>query len=71
MVERFYGSVKYEHLFRLEIPSGIALSDECAKYRRIYNEVRPHEHLGFLTPIEVYTADPTKPWPTPEEVWAR
>lgn len=71
VIERFYGSIKYEHLFRQEIPSGIALADECAKYLRIYNEIRPHEHLGQITPITMYLADPTKPWPTPEEIWAR
>jgi putative transposase len=71
VIERFYGSIKYEHLFRQEIQSGMALSDECAKYRHIYNEIRPHEHLGQITPIIMYTADPNKPWPTPEELWAR
>ena len=63
VIERFYGSVKYEHLFRHELASGVELNDECEKYRRIYNEVRPHEHLGFLTPIEVYLADPAQPLP--------
>jgi len=71
VIERFYESIKYEHLYRLEVPNGIALGDECAKYRQIYNEVRPHEHLGLIPPMVIYLADPTKPWPTPEEIWAR
>jgi transposase InsO family protein len=71
VIERFYGSVKYEHLYRQEVPSGVALAAECEKYRRTYNEIRPHEHLGFVTPMQVYLADPTKPWPTPEEMWRR
>jgi putative transposase len=69
VIERFYGSVKYEHLYRQEVPSGVALAAECEKYRHIYNEIRPHEHLGFVTPMQVYLADPTKPRPTPEEMW--
>ena len=71
VIERFYGSIKYEHLFRQEIQSGVALQAECEKYRRIYNEIRPHEHLGQITPLSVYLADPRKPWPSPEEIWAR
>lgn len=58
VIERFYESIKYEHLYRLEIRSGVEINDECAKFTAIYNEVRPHEHLGFLTPLEVYLADP-------------
>lgn len=69
VIERFYGSVKYEHLYRLEIPNGIELGEECEKYRRIYNEIRPHENLGLVPPMEMYLADPTKPLPTPEEIW--
>ena len=63
VIERFYGSIKYEHLFRHELASGVELNEESEKYRLIYNEVRPHEHLGFLTPIEVYLADPSQPLP--------
>lgn len=63
VIERFYGSIKYEHLFRHEIQSGFELNVECDKYRQIYNEVRPHEHLGFLTPLEVYLSDPSGPLP--------
>lgn len=63
VIERFYGSIKYEHLFRLELASGVELNDESEKYRHIYNEVRPHESLAFLTPIELYLADPSQPLP--------
>jgi len=69
VIERFYGSIKYEHLFRLDIANGIVLNEEAERFRQLYNKVRPHEHLGQITPIEVYLADPNKPWPTPEELW--
>ena len=61
VVERFNGSIKYEHLFRLEIPDAITLADEAETFRRLYNEIRPHESLDFATPLSRYLADPTEP----------
>jgi hypothetical protein len=58
VVERFNGSIKYEHLYRLEIPDAVALADEAEAYRRLYNEVRPHESLDFATPLSRYLKDP-------------
>jgi transposase InsO family protein len=71
VVERFNESAKYEHLFRRDIPNGIVLNDELEAYRQIYNRIRPHESLGQLTPMEIYLADPTKPWPTREQLRTR
>jgi transposase InsO family protein len=59
VIERFYETVKYEHLYRQDIANGIVLNDELAKFRHVYNELRPHEHLGILTPGEAYRADPS------------
>jgi len=61
VVERFNQSIKYEHLFRLEIPDAIALADEAEVFRRLFNEVRPHETLGQVTPLSVYLAEPARP----------
>lgn len=58
VIERFYGSLKYEHLYRLEIANGIELNDECESYRRLYNEIRPHEHLDLYPPMPTYLAEP-------------
>lgn len=58
VIERFYGSLKYEDLYRKEIANGIELNDVCEEYRRFYNDTRFHEALGFLTPAEVYLAPP-------------
>ena len=71
VIERFNESVKYEHLYRQEIANGIELNAELEKYRRLYNEIRPHEALGQVTPIEIYLADPTRPLPSAEEIWSR
>ena len=58
VVERFYRTLKYEHLYQLEIPDAIELAEQIEAHRRIYNELRPHEALGQLTPMSVYLADP-------------
>jgi transposase InsO family protein len=60
VVERFNGSIKYEHLFRLEIPDAVTLADEAEAFRRLYNEVRPHESLDFATPLSRYLAEPAR-----------
>jgi putative transposase len=53
--------MQYEHLFRLEIPDAITLADEAEAFRRLYNEIRPHESLDFATPLSRYVADPNEP----------
>ena len=58
VVERFNGSLKYEHLYREDIHDAVTLSEEVQRYRAIYNGIRPHESLGFLTPRSVHTAEP-------------
>lgn len=59
VVERFNQAIKYEHLYRLEIPNGQALVDEVEGYRHVYNAIRPHEALGFQTPVEAYLSPPS------------
>lgn len=58
VVERFFGSLKYEHLFREEITNGHQLGVEIAAFRSLYNDVRPHEHLDFDTPLRHYVMRP-------------
>lgn len=65
VIERFFGSVKYERLYREEITNGYELGQELDSYRHLYDYVRPHEHLpkadprdGFHTPAEAYLAPP-------------
>lgn len=68
VVERFNQSLKYEHLYRLEIADVIALVDEADAYRDLYNAIRPHEALGFGTPITAYLAHPGSHLSEPESV---
>lgn len=59
VVERFNGSLKYEHLYREEIADVLELHDAIEAYRALYNHVRPHEALGFATPMSHYLAEPS------------
>lgn len=68
VIERFYESVKYEHLYRLEIPNGHALAQELDLYRELFNQVRPHESLDFRTPLQAYLDDPQPNLYEPESV---
>lgn len=59
VIERFYESIKYEHLYRHEIDDGPALADHVNGYLDVYNRQRPHETLKFALPIDRYIAIPT------------
>ena len=52
--ERAFGSLKYEHLYRLEIDDGHQLGVEVETYRQLFNEIRPHETLAMRRPLEVH-----------------
>jgi putative transposase len=52
--ERAFGSLKYEHLYRLEIDDGHQLGLEVENYRQLFNQVRPHEAIGMRRPLEVH-----------------
>lgn len=46
VVERFFGTLKYEHLYRAMIRDGDALSVEVNWFRQVYNTIRPHQALA-------------------------
>jgi transposase InsO family protein len=54
VVERFFGTAKYEHLYRADIPDGDALAVELNLFRSDYNTTRPHQAIGFKTPFLAY-----------------
>lgn len=65
--ERAFGSLKYEHLYRIEISDGVDLARASEHYRQIFNTIRPHEALDWARPHDVYlTATPNLPDPEPE-----
>jgi putative transposase len=59
VIERWYESAKYEHLYLQEIDDGPALAEHVLDYQRIYNEERPHEAIDFAIPLTRYTANPS------------
>jgi transposase InsO family protein len=61
--ERAFGSLKYEHLYRIEIETLPDLYREAEAYRQVFNHTRPHEALGFYRPIEVHRNPSLKPQP--------
>ena len=56
VVERFFGSLKHEHLYRADIGDGDALAAEVHRFRHLYHTIRPHQALADRTPAQVYTA---------------
>jgi transposase InsO family protein len=65
VVERFNQSLKYEHLYRLEIRDVLELGAACEEFRRFYNDTRPHEAIAFDQPLLRYLAEPDWPPPAP------
>ncbi|MET8245889.1 integrase core domain-containing protein [Streptomyces sp. NPDC005202] len=61
--EGAFGSLKYEKLYREEIPDGLVLAEHAHAYREEFNTTRPHEGIAMNRPLEVYLgqADPTIP----------
>jgi hypothetical protein len=58
VVERFFGTLKYEHLFRGYIGDGDAPDMETHRFRIIYNTIRPHQGLNDRTPRQAYLNQP-------------
>jgi putative transposase len=61
VVERFFGTLKYEHLYRGYIGDGDALDMEVHRFRIIYNTIRPHQTLNDRTPKQAYLDGQTLP----------
>ena len=61
-IERLWRSVKYEEIYLLEHATMPALREDCKNGSSRYNNWRPHETLGNLTPAVVYqTVSPRRP----------
>jgi putative transposase len=57
LIERFWKTLKYEHLYLNEYTSGPDLVKGLQEYFEFYNHKRLHQSLGYRTPIEVYTQE--------------
>ena len=52
--ERYHGSLKLEHLYRVLPNNRTELVEAVSSYRRFYNYERLHMSLGYRTPAAVY-----------------
>jgi putative transposase len=52
--ERYHGSLKLEHLYRVLPNNRTELVEAVSSYRRFYNYERLHMSLGYRTPATVY-----------------
>ena len=64
VVERWFESLKYEHLYRHDIASGIDLADHVDAFTDTYNTIRPHQTLDQKRPLDAYLGART-PQPNP------
>ena len=53
-IERFWRSLKYEDIYMKDYTSVKALRDGVEAYFKFYNNVRPHQSLGYRTPAEIH-----------------
>ncbi|HUL48133.1 MAG TPA: integrase core domain-containing protein [Steroidobacteraceae bacterium] len=58
VIERWFQSLKYEHLYLQEIDDGLALAEHVAAFERIYNDERPHEAIDYQLPRKRYLQPP-------------
>lgn len=53
-VERFWRTLKYEHVYLYAYPDGLSLQKGLMEYFRFYNYERKHQSLGYQTPAQWY-----------------
>lgn len=58
-IERLWRSLKYELIYLMAFEDGIHLTKEVNKWFAWYNEIRPHQALGYRTPEIVYWEERT------------
>jgi putative transposase len=54
-IERFWRTIKYEHLYLRAYSDGRELGEGLSKYFQFYNQDRKHQSLGYQTPAVWYT----------------
>jgi putative transposase len=55
-IERLWRTVKYEEVYLKAYQDGREARAGLGEYFRFYNDERPHQALGYLTPAEVFTS---------------
>jgi putative transposase len=57
-IERFWRSLKYEHVYLCPAANGRELFRGIRDYMKFYNQERRHQSIGFQTPQESYAQKP-------------
>jgi putative transposase len=65
-IERLWRSVKYEEIYLFEHATVPALRDGLTKWFARYNDWRPHQTFGNLTPAVIYQTVPANPQGDPQ-----
>lgn len=58
-IERLWRTVKYEEVYLHEYQNGLEAYHQLDKYFRFYNEERPHQALGYGTPVGLWRGEQT------------
>lgn len=53
-IERLWWTVKYQYLYLRSFANGFELRTGLGEWFRFYNQERPHQSFGLLTPDEVF-----------------
>ena len=53
-IERFWRTIKYEHIYLRAYSDGRELQEGLSNYFRFYNQDRKHQSLGYQTPTSWY-----------------
>ena len=56
MRQRAFRSLKYDQLYRHEIPDGETLAQLADAYREAFNWIRPHHAIGMRRPGDQHLA---------------
>ena len=56
-VERLWRTVKYEEVYLKAYVNAVEARRELETYFRFYNNLRPHQALGYRTPAEVFRGE--------------
>jgi putative transposase len=59
-IERLWRSVKYEEVYLKAYQDGKEARTGIGNYFRFYNAERPHQALGYRTPVEVFNTTPVE-----------
>ena len=54
-IERFWRSIKYEEIYLKSYDNVGEAKNEIGKYIEFYNNIRPHQSLGYRTPNQCVT----------------